>query len=216
MGSPKSKNSFTSTCPHCWLSAAGSLILSLVTSCNSHLHPLTSSYIKRETALLFRFHWWHWWHAGCRLRAAHWFFHKYHIFGIIFLNAVQVSLVALVSTGGMQVAGWEQLAAPGFPLNPPNPVNPSTIFPPLLSFAQLHHQQWPLFPVNTSTTNIFPRILLLNFNHQYPDYYSLLLSTWTPLFFLHNKSTRLRLTGKGYYCLPSANKTTRWSEATLT
>ena len=71
----------------------------------------------------------------------------------------------------MQVAGWEQLAAPGFPLNPPNPVNPSTIFPPWLSIAQLHHQQWsyswPLFPVNTSTTAIFPRILLLNFIHQY-------------------------------------------------
>ena len=81
------KNSFTSICPHCRLSAAGSLMLSAVTSCISHLHPLTSSYIKRETALLFRFHWWH---AGCRLRAA-----------------------------------GCSLAAPGFPLNPPNPVNPS-------------------------------------------------------------------------------------------
>ena len=82
-----SKNSFTSICPHFRLSAARSLMLSAVTSCISHLHPLTSSYIKRETALLFRFHWWH---AGCRLRAA-----------------------------------GCSLAAPGFPLNPPNPVNPS-------------------------------------------------------------------------------------------
>ena len=88
----------------------------------SHLHPLTSSYIKRETALLFRFHWWH---AGCRLRAA-----------------------------------GCSLAAPGFPLNPPNPVNPS-------QFSSL------TIYCSTSPPAVVVFLTTIPYQHEHNHYFSL-------------------------------------------